>query len=139
MHGEHHDEHQSHPEGRQAEAQDRPGHDRAAEEGMRAESGDQPERNPERDREHHGDEGELQRRRQLLHDELDGGHVEDERLAQVAGGGAREEGEVLLEDRLVEAEGGGGARALDFVGLRIHQELDRVCRSRRRRGIPGTT
>ena len=54
------------------------------------------------------------------------GTLDDERLAEVAGEGAGEEGPVLPPQRLVETQRGRRARDLGLVGLRIDQDVDRV-------------
>ncbi len=74
---------------------------------------------PSSDRDQRGGERQLERRRQALHDELDGGDVVDERVAQVAvEPRARGTWRTAIAERLVEAERGGRARALGVVGLR---------------------
>ena len=72
------------------------------------------------------DQGELQRRRHALEDQLQGRLAVDEGAAEVALGDALEEQQVLLPDRLVEAELADDAGALGLVGLGAHQDLDRV-------------
>jgi hypothetical protein len=123
---EQHDEHQPDPEGRQAETEDRAGHDRLAAEGVRSQPGPQAERNAD----HHGQEQRHQRqlegRRHAEQDDADRRLVEHERPAEIAVQRVQQEASILLPQRPVEAERGG--RALDLLLGRLgrDQDVDRV-------------
>ena len=69
---------------------------------------------------------ELHRRRHALEDEPERRRRVDERLAEVAVQRAAQEREVLRAQRLVEAERRDRLLALDLVGLRVDQDVDRV-------------
>src|SRR5437879_2708119 len=67
-----------------------------------------------------------ERRRHALEDQADRRHVEGEGSPEVPGCGVPDEDEILLEERPVEAQRGGGARDLVLVGLRVDEDVHRV-------------
>ena len=126
---EHQDQHHPKPEIRQREAEDRTGHDAAADERMRLEASEHPARDADRDRKHQRDKGKFHRRRHALQDEIERGTAVRERLAEVARERVLDEHPELYPNRLIEAEPHRGLLALKLIGFRTDQDVDRVAKS----------
>ena len=101
---EDHDQHHPLPEIRQAEAEDRPGHDGLVEGSPGPQAGPQAERNSDDQGQGQGDERQFEGRRHSPEDQVDRGLVEHEGASEVAVQGVPDEGAVLLEERPVQAE-----------------------------------
>ena len=74
----------------------------------------------------HRGERELHRRRHPLEDKPERGRAVHERVPEIAVKRAAQERDVLLPQRLVEPERRDRVLALDLVGLRVDQDVDRV-------------
>ena len=124
-----HDEHHALPEIRQAEAEDRSGHDRsrrALVSGLRP--GPQAERDADDQRQGEGHECQFQGRRHAVQDQIDRGLVEHEGPTEVAVQGVPQEGAVLLDERL----GRGRAPGSPAPARRASHPARSECRS----GLP---
>src|SRR5207302_5887513 len=86
----------------------------------------EPQRNSQQHRDQHRRGRELERRRHALEDQADRRHVEGEGFSEVSHEGVPNEDEILLGERAVETQRGGGARDLVLIGLRVDEDVDRV-------------
>ena len=94
-----------------------------------AEAGVEAERDADHHREQQGCRRIARRRRHALQDHLQGRSAEHEAVAEIAVQ-SRQEGEVLLPQRLIETERGDHALAFDLIGVGRDEDIDLDCRSR---------
>ncbi|MPL96209.1 hypothetical protein SDC9_42384 [bioreactor metagenome] len=126
LHGEVEDEQNAHPEGRQGNAQQRPAHDRPAERAVRPRPGVDPAGQGHRQGQEHREEDQFEGGGHPLHDEGQGGALEDVGHPQVTPDEVLQEDPVLHPQGPVEAEGCPGLGDLGIRGRGRHDHEDRV-------------
>ena len=116
------------PEDRHADPEERAGQGQPGQPRLGPDGGDHARGDADQDGERHGREGQLQRGRDTLDDQPDGGLVEGERGSQIPLQGVAEEAAVLDGERLVQAQVVSQLLHLLPGGIRRQQELDGIAR-----------
>ena len=109
-----------------SEAHDAARHDQLGVPAVRIQAGQEAQRQADQHRQQHGGDGQLEGRRQALDHQFHGRDVVDEAVAQVAVQRAVQEAQVLLPQRLVQAQLGDDAGAVHLVHVLADQDVHRI-------------